>query len=126
MTDPSISILFDGDETFVDVGRFAEEVRSLVLADHEELVFDPSDTTSVLYVLRCGSRAWLMWMDGDESDSTRNPKIDSDEKLPFRLSNGQLDHYPLAWTYSLPEIHAALIEFAETLDRPTCVEWAEP
>ena len=43
-----------------------------------------------------GDQGWmtLFRFAGDEGVWTFNPDCTSDEDLPFRLENGQLDHYP--------------------------------
>jgi len=75
-------------------------------------------------------RAGLMHLrhhDGDAGFSSRNPAYDGppDATAPFRLSNGQLDTYPLAWTISREQALQAVEHFLLTGDRAPWITWHE-
>ena len=73
---------------------------------------------------RCG---WLMYLrfEGDAGFSSRNPSMEEAEepKEAFRLSNGQVDAYPSAWTIDRKMVFDALVEFVASGQRPTKVNW---
>ena len=81
-----------------------------------------------LCALLNGDRGWLTCLrfEGDAGLSSRNPHYSgpSDAEIEFMLSNGQVDRYPAEWTYSRPEILAAVRSFAETPTLPAAVSWS--
>ena len=75
-----------------------------------------------------GESAWLMYLrhsEGDPGFSTRNPNYAGlrEAMIEFRLSNGQVDHYPAAWNITTQEALRALNHFFATLDRAPWLEW---
>ena len=81
-------------------------------------------------LLASGDRAWLMHLrhhDGDSGFSSRDPDYAGreDAVLPFMLSNGQEDEYPVAWTIARDEAYRALEHFMVTGERAPWVTWHE-
>ena|SRR5215469_17321968 len=81
----------------------------------------------LLFALINGDVGWLMYLrePGDAGFSSRNPdcKCPADEKIKFRLSNGQVDEYPRAWTYPSDTIERALEHFRNTGMPPEFIQW---
>lgn len=71
--------------------------------------------------------ALLMIVDAetDSSQTSRNPDYlgEVTELMPFRLANGQLDHYPMHWMLPDPDWVDALLCFAETGEADPDVTW---
>jgi len=74
-----------------------------------------------------GEIGWLMYLraEGDAGFSSRNPDYAGppDEKVRYRLSNGQVDEYPRAWAYPIDAVERALEHFRQTGEPPTFIEW---
>jgi hypothetical protein len=72
-----------------------------------EVWLNADDQGSALAMLVNGEHAWLMYIrNGDDPGLTsRNPEYvgSPDALLEFVLANGQLDEYPMAWTFPLEE-----------------------
>lgn len=83
----------------------------------------------ILSVLVTGGSGWLMYLrePGDSGFHSWNAGYSGDEtlQLPYRLANGQLDHYPARWTLPLPLIFEAVDEFSTDSEPPASVEWRE-
>lgn len=80
-----------------------------------------------LCMLRNGEHAWLMYL-REPGDSGFHSCGDADRvgDVCFRLDNGQLDSYPLAWCIDIGECLAALAFFhANAGARPAQVTWQE-
>jgi len=91
---------------------------------------DDDNDHGAMSLLANGDRAWLMHLrhhDGDAGFSSRNPTYDGppDATAQFRLSNGQLDTYPLAWTISRERALQAIGHFFETGERAPWIAWHE-
>jgi hypothetical protein len=95
-------------------------------AEHFREIWIVRDAASMC-ALVAGDVAWLMMLrfDGDAGFSSRNPNyVGPDEAtLSFRLSNGQVDEYPVAWTLPKATWLAALQHFAETGGLLPDIEW---
>lgn len=75
-----------------------------------------------------GDRAWLMYLryPEDAGSSSRNLAYDGppQAQLPFRLSNGQGDEFPVAWTLPLGEAIAACEHFVTSGgERSPAITW---
>jgi hypothetical protein len=70
---------------------------------------------------------WLMYLreNGDAGFSSRNPNFTgpNDALLEYRLSNGQMDEYPMAWALPIEEIRRALEYFDREKRPPPFVTW---
>lgn len=84
------------------------------------------EKNSVMSCLCNVSRGWLMHMDDKnefhwrtQPDPLKTEKWD----VPFRLSIGQLDYYPLGWTYSKNKCFKALIHYANLKERYPAMIW---
>jgi hypothetical protein len=70
---------------------------------------------------------WLIYLrePGDAGFSSRNPDYSGPphEQVEYRLSNGQVDHYPRAWAYPVATIERALDHFRATGTPPTFIRW---
>jgi hypothetical protein len=89
-----------------------------------------SNDQGAMSLLANGDHAWLMHLrhhDGDAGFSSRNPTYDGppDATASFRLSNGQLDTYPLAWTVSRERALQAIEHFLVTGERVPWITWHE-
>lgn len=60
-----------------------------------------------------GNFGWLMYLHhaNDIGYSSRNPEFESQEVIPFQLSNGQIDNYPRNWVYPVSVVRDALLHF---------------
>ncbi len=108
-----------------DIDRFADSIST---ADMPQFVciqidFDPFPAISVLIN---GDHAWIMYLrhSGDAGFHSINPAIDGTDLLEFQIENGQVDHYPLRWTFSSGDILNAIVNFARTKEFPDWIEWA--
>lgn len=74
-----------------------------------------------------GSRALLVWLrSGSEAGlSSRDPGYagSPESELPFVLGNGQVDHYPVAWTLPAERVAGALEQYARTGTMPEDIVW---
>jgi hypothetical protein len=70
---------------------------------------------------------WLMYLReaGDAGFSSRYPSYSGppDDKVKYKLGNGQVDYYPRAWAYPVETIERALEHFRATGLPPTFIEW---
>ncbi len=74
-----------------------------------------------------GKRVWLLYRQ-DENDagfSSRNPDYTGakDAVLPYILSNGQQDEYPVSWTIDLDKAMRAVEYFLRTGEKAPWVTW---
>jgi hypothetical protein len=80
-----------------------------------------------LCALLNGDRGWLTCLraEGDAGFSSRNPGYAGppDAEIEFMLSTGQVDRYPVAWTYPRADVLAAVRMFAETRQCPAALSW---
>jgi hypothetical protein len=86
-----------------------------------------SNTGQSLAVLANGDHAWLMFLrhNGDAGLSSRNADYQGPENaaMKFRLSNGQIDEYPVQWTVSRGEAWQAVEDLFVTNSLPTSITW---
>ena len=77
--------------------------------------------------LAAGHRAWLLMMRFPEdcglSSRNRDYAGGAGETMKFRLSNGQIDEYPVAWTLPNDVWVPAMLLFAETGKLSKSVGW---
>ncbi len=94
--------------------------------DRFELWISKNDGPSIC-MLRNGSHAFLMYLRQLE-DSGLVTKGVSNEKteIPYMLSNGQEDHYPVSWCIPLEDCYKSIANFYvnEGL-RPDWISWQE-
>ena len=74
-----------------------------------------------------GDIGWvtLFRFPGDEGIWTCDPEGNDDE-VPFRLANGQLDHYPEKYTVPLADVVKAFAHFFDTGDALPELKWFTP
>jgi hypothetical protein len=76
-------------------------------------------------MLRNGDTAWLMYIryPGDAGFSSRGDTRRSGT-AEFRLSNGQVDEYPLAWCVDIEQCYMAVAYFfVNNGGRPEWIHW---
>jgi hypothetical protein len=99
---------------------------TLWLDAKSEVWLDCSDGKA-LSMLASGDRAWLMFLrePGDAGFSSRgnDALVKEEATLDFRLSNGQVDRYPVAWTIPREVATQALEHFFEHGERAPFVKW---
>jgi hypothetical protein len=91
-----------------------------------ELWISAADGPSMC-MLRNGDDAFLMYLRHDEDPgfTTRGPNADG-RMVGFRLSNGQMDEYPVRWCIPLEDCFKALAHFfAANGAQPPWLEWHE-
>ena len=71
--------------------------------------------------------AWIMVTrhEEDAGFSSRNPDINAtdDGRVHFRLKNGQVDGYPVNWTFQKKSVFSAAVEFIRTGRFPGGIHW---
>jgi hypothetical protein len=104
-----------------------EELRNVEAAQPDDAELWVERESARMCVLLSSGRALLLFMrhSGDPGFSSRNPAFDPQTKSVhrFRLSNGQVDEYPVAWTYSSDDAFRALQEFAASGRVPDDMAW---
>ncbi len=76
-----------------------------------------------------GDYGWLMYLreNGDSGFSSRNPNYkgteDSNDRMDFMLSNGQLDYYPLSYVLPVEQVIKALDYFEKNHKLPEFITW---
>jgi hypothetical protein len=89
---------------------------------------DEGASGAALSALVNGDRGWLMALLGDDEEtsfSSRDPTYDGppDAELEFRLSIGQVDTCPVAWTLPTETVLRALEHYFERGERPSWITW---
>ncbi len=82
------------------------------------------ESTKVCALVSAG-RGFLMFLRevGDAGFSSRNREEESTAMHAFRLSNGQVDEYPLAWTYPVEDVLRALEAFVASGRMLSHIAW---
>jgi hypothetical protein len=119
------AVINDVEHEFEDV----QTLRRILIDTHcerfREVWVEYGDAS--MCALAAGETAWLMMLrcPGDSGFSSRNSEYNGPESktLTFRLTNGQYDEYPEAWTLPCDQWVDALLYFAETGRRSDNVEW---
>lgn len=116
---------------FNGVDQRVESVEQLGLAldafdrkDQFELwCFSPNGPS--LCMLRNGSCAWLMYLRFSEDAGYHSiGAVDSDGMASYRLSNGQIDEYPVAWCIDVEQCYRAVAYFfVNSGAQPPWVTW---
>ena len=92
-----------------------------------EVWIEAPDGSALCALINSEVGGWLMYLReaGDAGFSSRNPDYAGppDEKVEFKLGNGQVDYYPRAWVYPVATIERALEHFRATGAPPTFIEW---
>jgi len=80
-----------------------------------------------LVALINAERGWLTLFryENDAGIVTVDPTCESDADIPFRLSNGQVDHHPEYLCVSLEALKSAFAYFFETGDADPSLDWTE-
>lgn len=76
-------------------------------------------------LLRSGSDAWLMYLREPGDSGFRTNGDDTRQgNASYRLSNGQLDEYPLAWCIDIEQCYQAIAYFCVNEGaKPKWVAW---
>jgi hypothetical protein len=97
-------------------------------SDFDEVWLTAPDGQSLCALIN-GGWGWLMYLrqEGDAGFSSRNPSYDGDPKanVEYRLSNGQVDHYPASWALPVDQVRRALDYFEKEHRQPPFVTWHE-
>ena len=128
---PGWALFLDGGDMRIEtIEELRSALQSISQNEYSDVILVSPDGDGVgpaLYMLRNRDRAWLMYLrfDGDAGFSSRNPAYQgpSDATLDFYLSNGQLDHYPVAWVIPLAQARAAFESFFEHGKKPSSINW---
>jgi len=114
------------------VGSLAElQARwpSILSKELGSVWFNPEGGGPSLTILKRGEIGWLMYLrgPGDAGFSSRNPAYagDPDARLEFQIENGQVDSYPIAWTYPIVDALRAAEHFFVTGERAPWIDWHE-
>ncbi len=128
-------LVINDDTSYVsNLGDLREHLARARQSEFLELWLTQDDDDDVdrgaMKLLASGKHAWLMHLrhhDGDSGFSSLNPAYDGSPNatVPFRLSNGQLDIYPLAWMISRERALQAIEHFLLTGDRAPWITWHE-
>jgi Immunity protein Imm1 len=89
-----------------------QQLRRIREQQFSEVWLDFGDEGPTLTMLVNGAHAWLMYLrdqNGASGFSSRNPynTNSTETMMQFRLSNGQMDEYPVEWTISLEDAFVA-------------------
>ena len=111
------------------VGELRQELTRVHQQQWSEVWLDAGEEGPALAMVVNGVHAWLMYLrnhHGDPGLSSRNPSYTgpAEVTLEFRLSNGQMDEYPVAWTLPLEEACAACEYFVLSQGcQPPAIIW---
>ncbi len=110
--------------TIQDLHRCFEHIRQ---QEYSELWLTIEDRPS-LTVLINGTFAWLMYLqnpnDAGFHSLNSHDNSSTERRMPFQLSNGQEDEYPVAWTVSLEKAFDACTYFVRTQGgRSPAIHW---
>ena len=124
------ALVLDGEtREEASVSQLSDRVLGLKLAEFTELWLECGGESGprLCLLISGGERGWLMYLRcvGDVGFSSRNPDYEGPpgDMLEYRLSNGQRDVYPAAWSYPTADLKDALVEFLETCERPRSIRW---
>ena len=81
-----------------------------------------------IHMLRHGSNAWLMYFRHSDGDSgfTSLGQTGREGVASYRLSNGHVDEYPLAWGIDVEQCYKALAYFfVNGGSKPEWISWHE-
>ena len=84
------------------------------------------DNGHTLGMLKSDDRALLLFLEspGAVGCTSRSSDDLPPSLIPFRLTNGQMDEYPAAWTIPFPVAVDALRDFCDTGEPAPFVQWA--
>jgi hypothetical protein len=96
-----------------------------VESDFELSVSVPDGPSMIM--LRSGADAWLMYLRGPGDAGFRSTgEVVRSGDASYKLSNGQVDSYPLSWCIDLEQCYKAISYFCvNTGAKPGWVVWAE-
>jgi hypothetical protein len=108
-----------------------EEFRSQLAHVHDSQFAEVSVSkgeigeSDALFVLINGDRAMLVLLDGDCGSSSRDPEYSGpgNAVMKFKLSNGQVDEYPVRWTVPTDEALRALEFYFEHGELAPWIRW---
>jgi hypothetical protein len=77
-------------------------------------------------MLRHGANAWLMYLRCPGDAGFRSTGVERSGTASYKLSNGQVDEYPLSWCVDVQQCFDAFRSFHRHQGaRPKCVAWAD-
>ena len=123
-----ISVTFNGEQQDVSsIEQFGVALDRFDGTSEFELWLSSSEGQSIC-MLRNGPRAWLMYLRDGDGDRGFTSQGDADciGVTSYKLSNGQVDEYPLSWCIDIEECYKALAYFfVNEGDRPIWLSWSE-
>jgi hypothetical protein len=111
----------------LDVSTVEKLGAALDVAD-DEAIFELLASVPAgpaMSMLRNGSSAWLMYL-REPGDSGFRSSGDEDQQgsAAYRLSNGQVDEYPLSWCIEVEQCYKAIAYFCVNEGaKPAWVDW---
>lgn len=104
----------------------ADQVALALDFPHAELWLQQPDEGQSLCLLSSPDRAVLVWQPSPNEDGMRshNPAGNADERVDFRLANGEKSQFPGTWAVAKEEALRAYIHFFRTGERAGWLEWS--
>lgn len=121
-----MKLTLDGEEHLgITLDRLRELLSALADRQWVDAWLTQEDDGPVLCMLKSDDRAFLLWMrePGDPGFSSRGRAHRNAPPQRFRLSNGQVDAYPAAWTIPFDEARRAMEHFCVDGTRAPFVKW---
>jgi hypothetical protein len=111
----------------LDVTTVEKLGAALDAADAEEAfeLWASVPTGPAMSMLRNGSSAWLMYLREPGDSGFRSAGNESRQGVAaYRLSNGQVDEYPLSWCIDVEQCYKAITYFCVNGGaKPAWVDW---
>jgi hypothetical protein len=120
-------ITFNGDtEDIESIESLGQALDRFDQCQQFELVCSVPSGPS-LFMLRNGDLAWLMYLSRQGAAGSHSQGDPNNEgSAPFRLSNGQVDEYPVSWCIELEQCYKAVSYFfVNGGEIPSWVQWRE-
>jgi allantoinase len=110
------------------IAELREHLEQVWSVQYLNLFLERPGDGPVLSALTNGDRGWLMYLRDNEGDPGFSSRDTShlgppDQMLKFRLSNGQVDEYPVSWTLPIAEVVRAFEYFFEYRQRAPWITW---
>jgi hypothetical protein len=111
----------------LDVTTVEKLGAALDVVDAEEAfeLWASVPTGPVMSMLRNGSSAWLMYLREPGDSGFRSSGNESRQGVAeYRLSNGQVDEYPLSWCIDVEQCYKAIAYFCVNGgEKPEWIDW---
>ena len=92
---------------------------------HEILISGHGDTSLTVMTNPYGAFMMFLRENGDSGFTSRNQTKEEGEFVDFKLSNGQVDQYPLNWVIKHEEAKQAIISYYRTGNMLETINWFE-